>query len=400
MPWKAKGLENMRREFVERALSKEKSKTELCREYGISRPTGDKWIARYQAGDPLTDQSRAPQHHDNRTPQALEAEIVAYRKQYPAIGAVKLHRMLENEGRTGLPSAKTFNNIFRRNGLITKEASLAATPCKRFEKSRPNEMWQADYKGHFKLSDRTECHPLNITDDHSRYSICCRPMYGETFAEIKPVMEELFYTYGLPFSFLCDNGNPWGTAQSTGYSRCEVWLMELGVLTLHGRARHPQTQGKDESFNRSFTREFLKYCTPEDMTDAAYRFEEYRAFYNEKRPHHALGLEVPSSVYRRSAREMPDKIKRWDYDDGCQVRKVKSTGFFTYDGQGYFLSEAFAGKEIAIRKSRLPGQITLLFRQFRIGRIDIEKRVFTTRRAYLLQGDPRGNANAAAFAAP
>ena len=50
MPWKEKGLKTMREEFVKRVLSQEKSKSALCKEYGISRPTGDKWIARYLAG--------------------------------------------------------------------------------------------------------------------------------------------------------------------------------------------------------------------------------------------------------------------------------------------------------------------------------------------------------------
>lgn len=40
----------MREEFVKRVLLHEKSKSALCREYGISRPTGDKWVIRYLAG--------------------------------------------------------------------------------------------------------------------------------------------------------------------------------------------------------------------------------------------------------------------------------------------------------------------------------------------------------------
>ena len=57
----------------------------------------------------------------------------------------------------------------------------------------------------------------------------------------------------------------------------------------------------------------------------------------------------------------------------------------------YFLSEAFRGKYIAVRESHLPGQITLLFRQFRIGRIDLEKRAYTMKRIYRLVDDPREN---------
>ena len=62
MPWKEKGLETMRKDFVERVLAHEKSKSALCREYGISRPTGDKWIARYLAGEKLEDLSPRSQN--------------------------------------------------------------------------------------------------------------------------------------------------------------------------------------------------------------------------------------------------------------------------------------------------------------------------------------------------
>lgn len=193
------------------------------------------------------------------------------------------------------------------------------------------------------------CHPLNILDDCSRFNLCIEALKNETFDEVKPVMERLFTEYGLPFSFLCDNGNPWGTSQSLGYTRFEVWLMELGILTLHGRPRHPQTQGKEERFNRSFTRECLRGKTFSDISHAQSCFDEYK------------------------------------------LCKVKSTGFFNYNGQGFFLSEAFGGKTIAVRESHISGQITLIFRNFKIGRIDLKNRVYTLRRAYLLEGDPRAN---------
>ena len=153
MPWKEKSVNKMREEFVKRVLAKEKSKAELCREYGISRPTGDKWISRYLNGEDLTDRSKAPFKTANKTPVSMENFIVEYRKQYPAIGATKIHRMLTDEGKDDIPCPSTINEIFKRNGLITKEASQAATPIKRFQKDTPNEMWQADFKGDFLMSN-------------------------------------------------------------------------------------------------------------------------------------------------------------------------------------------------------------------------------------------------------
>lgn len=391
MSWEERTVEQMREEFARRVLAQERSKAALCREYGISRPTGDKWLERYQNGDSMADRSRAPKIVSGRIDPEMEARIVAFRRKYPAIGAVKLRRMMADAGQTGLPCAKTFNNIFHRHGLIERAASQAATPYERFEKTLPNEMWQADFKGHFAMSNGYRCHPLNILDDHSRFNLCVEALKGETFEDVKPVIERLFQEYGLPSSFLCDNGNPWGTSQSLGYTRFEVWLMELGILTLHGRFRHPQTQGKEERFNGSFTRECLKYQQIRDFPHAQQVFDEYRTFYNEVRPHFSLELDVPKKHYQPSSRQMPEQIDPWEYGPEYKLCKVKETGYFNYSGQGFFLSEAFAGKHIAVRDSHLPGQITLIFRQFKVGRIDLDNRAYTLKRAYLLEGDPRAN---------
>lgn len=390
MPWKEYKLKTMREEFVKRALAHEKSKSELCREYGISRPTGDKWIKRFLSDEGMHNRSRAPKNLSNKTGADTETQIVAYRERYPAIGAVKMRRIMENDGYINLPSSRTFNEIFKRNGLISKENSEAATPYKRFEKSYPNEMWQADFKGHFALENGVRCHPLNIIDDYSRMNLCCAPLPSEKFVDVKPCLEKVFYKYGLPVSILCDNGNPWGTAQSTGYTNFEVWLMELGILTLHGRIFHPQTQGKEERFNGSFTKECLKYHTIKDMAEAAKIFDEYRTFYNNIRPHMALQLDVPASKYESSTREYPTKIQDWEYPNELNVHKVKSTRYITIHGQGYFLSEAFGNKQIAFRESKKSSSlINLYFRRFCIGQINEEKRVFTFKRAYLIDGDPR-----------
>ncbi len=389
MPWKEKSVEQMREEFVKRVLSKEKSKSELCREYGISRPTGDKWIKRFLQEDDLSDKSRAPFKTANKTSVEMEHFIVDYRKKYPAIGAVKIHRMLQDEGYVNIPCSSTINEIFKRNGLITREASLAATPYKRFQKAYPNEMWQADFKGDFLLQNKQRCFPLNILDDCTRFNLCCRPLPNVRFATVKPVMEDIFYEFGLPFSFLCDNGHPWGSSQGLGYSMFEVWFMDLGILTLHGRILHPQTQGKEESFNGSMKRELLKYTKIDDFTDAERKFNEYRDFFNNKRPHHSLNLDTPSKHYIKSNTEYSTKIRKWEYPENCTPHKVKSTGYFSYKGRSYYLSEAFAGKEIAIRESSTNGCINLYYRQFIIGKLNLDKRAYEFKRAYLITGDPR-----------
>lgn len=389
MPWKEKTVKNTREEFVKRVLAKEKSKRALCREYGISRPTGDKWIARSQNGESVTDRSRAPFRRPNKTAEATEEKILQLRHKYPAIGAVKLKRMLENKGEKDLPCNSTVNAILKRNNCITAEASEAATPYKRFEKEHPNDMWQTDFKGDFLLADGERCFPLCVLDDCSRFNLCIDAKSNQQRVPVIESFKRLFCEYGIPKILLCDNGNPWGTAQSTGVTLFEVWLMDLGILTIHGRIYHPQTQGKEEKFNGNLTRELLHYVKLQNMIDAQNKFDGYRDFYNNERPHHALNLDVPVQHYKKSFMEMPEKIVEWKYSNEYEVRIIKKTGFLTYKGQGYFLSESLGGLEIGIKQSSLPKCVNLYYRNFKIGRLNLNERAVVSRRIYLSEGDPR-----------
>lgn len=378
-----------RAEFVKRAIAQEKSKSALCREYGISRPTGDKWIKRFLAGEGYEDQSRAPFHTPSKINAAAEALIIEARKKEPAIGAAKIRRMLTNKGHTGLPCISTVNTVLKRNHLITLEASRAATPYKRFEKDAPNVMWQVDFKGHYGLGDGERCHPLSVVDDHSRFCLCADAKPNEKRDGVEESFRRIFREYGMPRILLCDNGNPWGTSQSAGYTLFELWLMGLGVLTIHIRPMRPQTQGKTERFNRSFKEERLKFYTPCDLVDAQRQRVEYRDFYNNERPHHALCLDVPAQHYEPSQRLYPEQIAEWEYGPEYELRRIKSTGFLTYGGQGYFLSEAFGKKTIAIKPSSTDGFVNLYYRQFRIGRINLKEQTVVSRRIYLMKDDPR-----------
>lgn len=389
MPWRYKTMSQTREEFVKRALSKEKSKSALCREYGISRPTGDKWIKRYLNGESLDNRSTKPFKTANRISDDVEQLIINQRKKEPALGAVKIGRILSDEGYTNLPSVSTINNVLHRNGLITKEASRAATPYKHFQKEKPNDMWQADFKGNYLMNNGLRCHPLSILDDCSRFCLCADAKENERLNSTYASFEATFREYGLPKVLLCDNGHPWGASQSTSITKFEVKLMELDILTIHIRPLRPQTQGKIERFNRSFKEERLRYYVPNDMEDAQRQRLEYRDFYNNKRPHCALNLDTPSKHYESSKRRFPEKITKWDYPYGTDIRQVKNSGYITFEGQGYFLSEGLANKEIGLIPSDVDGIYDIIFRQFRVAKLDLTNHVITSRRVYKLHNDPR-----------
>lgn len=389
MSWRNKTVEQERIEFVKRVLNKEKSKSALCREYGISRPTGDKWITRYLNGEQMSDRSRRPFHTTNKISLEDEQKIIEARQKEPAIGAVKTRKMLITQGWDNPPSVSTFNAVFKRNGLITKQASEAAQHIIRFEKEYPNEMWQMDFKGDFLLQNKVRCYPLSIIDDCSRFCLCGDAKTNQRFSGVKESLIRVFNEYGLPFSILCDNGNPWGSSQSTSITKFEVWMMELGILTMHIRPQHPQTQGKIEHFNGSYKRERLKFYIPKDIIDAQVCREEYKDFYNNIRPHCSLNYDVPAQRYAPSSKKYNEKTPKWEYEHGAIIKPVKSSGYITYKSKGYFLSEGLAEKEVALIPTDQDSVLNVVFRQFRVAKLNLNTQTIVSRRVYLLHNDPR-----------
>src|SRR5262245_46728825 len=84
MPWMATSATEQRLRFVENFASGQWSMTELCERYGVTRPSGYKWVGRFrEAGTPgLTERSRAPHGCPHRTAATIEALILAARADY------------------------------------------------------------------------------------------------------------------------------------------------------------------------------------------------------------------------------------------------------------------------------------------------------------------------------
>ena len=163
----------------------------MCREFGISRKTGYKWLNRYKNGQLLSDRSRAPNTVPGKTSANTEEQILKVRADNPGWGAATIHKVLENSGVNNLPCVRTVNNILNRNHCISKEESEKRHQYIRFQKEHCNDMWQTDFKGDFPLLDGNRCFPLDIIDDCSRFLIKIVPststanlvkIYFEAFA--------------------------------------------------------------------------------------------------------------------------------------------------------------------------------------------------------------------------
>ena len=353
-----------RERFVERAKARQETMAALCREFGISRKTGYKWLQRDEAGQRLDDQSRRPRRQPARTAPEIEQLIIDVRKENPTWGGTTIREVLQNAGYDGLPSAKTCENILKRNGWISRAATLAHTPVQRFERDLCNDLWQTDFKGDFLLLDGSRCYPLNIIDDHSRFCL-----HTEAKSAAKGVIEsfrQTFMEYGLPNAVLSDHGMQFGGAKP-GCTSFERFLMDLDILPIHGRIKHPQTQGKIERFHRTMKEEILRQ-PPADLPSAERMLQYFRWKYNEVRPHHALGMKTPASVYVPSRRAY-EEPKEFVYDAGSKTIKVNNWGYLRFGPIRVFLSEAMADARVAVRQLT-QDQFAVRYQNFQIAAVD------------------------------
>jgi len=229
VPWKVKGVMDQRIEFVARAVSQEKTVSELCQEYGVSRPTGYLWIGRYReerSFAALREKSRRPHHSPRRTPGWVEQQVLQKRVAH-GWGARKLLPLLEAEGLE--VSERTINRILKRRGAMRKE-DCHQPALSRFERERPNELWQMDFKGEYVLRGGGCCFPLSIVDDHSRFSVGLYGLTSTSYQGVRDCVIRTFQEYGVPEAMLMDHGVPWwGTANRLGLTRLSVELMEQGI---------------------------------------------------------------------------------------------------------------------------------------------------------------------------
>lgn len=391
MPWKTESKMSLKVDFIDEVLSNRQKFSSLCRKFGISRKTGYKWLKRYQAGgiENLEDGPKRPHSFAVYTPSETVDLILSTRDRFPAWGARKLREYIIreglalNQGITDIPSESTFNRILKRHCRIDPKESKKRKHFIRFEREKPNELWQMDFKGHFKVAEG-RCHPLTILDDHSRFSICIKAALTENYTFVRTALEEAFRLYGLPDQMTMDNGSPWKGSPPWHLSRLTVWLMRLGIRVSHSRPFHPQTQGKDERFHRSLKEEVLRFHQFKDIADAQRHFDEWREVYNNLRPHEGIGLLRPSERYRPSLRLFPEQLPPIEYEPTDIVRRVDSSGMISYKGLRLYVGEHLYGESIALREGEKDGHYNVYFSRAVLARIDIRK----TTRGFI---NPRGS---------
>jgi transposase InsO family protein len=306
-----------------------------------------------------------------------------------SISAAVRERVLELRGRTGYGGRlisdalraegisvghATADRVIACFGLGPSEPRLRAAPV-RFERTRPNELWQMDFKAEYRVGGGRVV-PLSLLDDYSRFVVGLYGLPSPSHEATDPAVRDCFEHFGVPEAMLMDHGTPWwSTTNGFGLTRLAVQLIEQEITLVYGGIRHPQTQGKVERFHRTLDRALL-YAGPFSHCDELLAaLATIRETYNQKRPHSALGRAVPASRYRPSPRAYRPVPRRWEYSPGGFVRTLNSAGVLDLGAARYFVCEALAGKPVWCRE--YDHRILVTYRHMYVREID--RRTGTTR---------------------
>ena len=374
MPWKETCAVDQRMRFVIAAREEGAVMSEVCERFGVSRMTGYKWLARYDAEGVvgLKERSRAPKRHGRARPEAVVEAVLGLRARYPHWGPRKLRVKLEQGWpEIELPAASTIGDWLRREGLARPRGRRRHCPpyTQPFAAATaPNDVWAVDFKGWFRTGDGERCDPLTITDAFSRSLLCCQGVMRPDHVHVRPAFEAAFCEFGLPRAIRNDNGPPFASTGAGGLSPLSVWWIKLGITPERIAPGKPQQNGRHERMHRTLKAET---ATPPAATleDQQKRFDRFRLEFNEERPHEALGQKTPASFYNPSPRSYPCPLREPEYDQTMAVRRVRSNGEIRWDGQLVFVSQVLVSEPVGIEETEC-GDWRVRYADVELGFID------------------------------
>lgn len=371
MPWQEVCPMQERMRFMTAVLAEDDSMAALCEQFGVSRKTGYKWLARYHERGPagLEEVSHAPQRVPWAITQAQADAIVSVRRSHPTWGPKKLRAILGRRApQQPWPAPST---IGEREGLSAarkRRRGASPNPSPLRAPLGPNELWCIDYKGWFRTGDRVRCDPLTVTDDFSRYLLCTRVVTALTGERCRGELERVFREYGLPRAIRSDNGAPFASVGAGGLSQLSVWWIKLGIFPERIQPGEPQQNGRHERMHRTLKAETTK-PPAENSAAQQRRFDRFRAEFNHQRPHEALGQTPPAEHYRASLRTYPRRLEDPTYPADYELRRVRNRGEIKWQGELIYISQALTSEVIGLCEND-HGDAQLYFGPVPLGVID------------------------------
>ncbi len=284
-----------KQEIIQLVERSELGVNRTLKELGIHKSTFYKWYRVFveKGMDGLLPRKRTRRQW-NSIPEAQKQLVVDVAMDHPVLSPRELSVKITDEQKIFISESSVYR-ILKQKGLITTPAYVLMAASNEFKNKTKvvHELWQTDFT-YFKILGWGWYYLSTILDDYSRYIIhweLCKTMKVE---DVQRTVEKALALAGLQNGqrpkLLSDNGSCYIAAEFKEY------LRNKGVKPIHGRANHPQTQGKIERYHRTMKNivKLNHYFCPDELIDAVGDFVHY---YNHKRYHESLDNVTPADVY-------------------------------------------------------------------------------------------------------
>lgn len=271
--------------------------SEVARLYGVARQTVHEWVRRYEVSGMagLIDLSSRPHRSPGRTAPEVEAAICELRRRRPRWGPRSISYALATEGLTASQSS-VYRVLVRHSFIEPGKHRRRPADYKRWERSRPMELWQMDVVSGVFLESGTGLKVVTCLDDHSRYNVAVGIVERATAAAVCRVFVDALRRHGVPEEILTDNGKVFTNRHGKFpmlESAFDRICRENGIVHRLTRVRSPTTTGKIERFHRTLKEELLNGRRFANLDEAQEVIDAWATTYNNERPHQSLGMLTP-----------------------------------------------------------------------------------------------------------
>jgi transposase InsO family protein len=332
----------------------------------IARSTVLRWVALYEKSGKRIESLEPQPRKDRGTSRALAAELeaalVAFRKEHPAVSLpvfVKLARSrnildVTDKG----PSKDSLYRLFKRHGL-EKDTHLPEDR-RRFETELPNDLWQSDcMHGPMVVVEgrHRKAYLFAVIDDHSRLITHAQFYLSENLDCFRDCLVAALERRGLPRKLYVDNGAAF-KSNALAYT-----CGKLGIALLHSRPYIPEGRGKIERFFLTVRKQFMPVL-PESLS--LERLNELLAEWIDGDYHarvHSSTAQTPIARYLAKVallRPAPKDLR--DYFRIAVRRKVSKDRTVTLAGRNFEAPVGLIGQSV-----------TLLYHERDLERVEIFK---------------------------
>ncbi len=304
---------SMARVVITAVVLEGRSKSEVAREYGLSRRWVQKLVARYELEGQAAFEPRSRRPHSN--PRSIDGHvedaIVELRKQLSETGldagAETIAWHLQQRGFPA-PSVATIWRVLTRRGFVTAQPhKRPRSSWHRFQADLPNELWQADIT-HWRLGNGRDVEILNLIDDHSRLLTGSTARGVFKAADIVSDLHAAMTRHGRPERLLTDNGAVFtGLPRGNGWVALQREAAALGIRLSRSKPYHPTTCGKVERLHQTLKKWLARQPRPHNLAELQMQLDTFAEYYNTRRPHRAIARRTPATAYAARPKAGPTR---------------------------------------------------------------------------------------------